>query len=235
VTVVVPNSLAGVEGNSNNGFPFNIATFGLSSQRYQQVYDASQFAALAAGGELITQIAFRPDVTFGAVFSSTLPSIRIDLSTTSLSPDGLSATFASNVGADNTIVYGGASGAPLSLSSAFTGPVAGPKDFDILINLTTPFLYNPANGNLLLDVRNFGGGATTQFDAENTIGDSVSRATTNISGGVNSSTANLTDSFGLVTRFTTAPVQAEVPEPTTVTLLGIGLAGLIIAYRRSKQ
>ena len=56
----------------------------------------------------------------------------------------------------------------LAFSSAFTGPAGGPKDFDILVDLTTPFFYNPALGNLLLDVRNFSGEPTppsTFFDA----------------------------------------------------------------------
>src|SRR5437879_5848047 len=93
--VVVPFAQTATEGNSNNGYPFNITAFGLSSQRYQQVYGASDFIL---GGVVtpqnITQITFRPDALSGAAFSSTLPSIQIDLSTTSKTPDGLSTTFA---------------------------------------------------------------------------------------------------------------------------------------------
>src|SRR5207249_8841041 len=104
--------------------------------------------------------------------TSTLPDIQIDLSTTSAGDDGLSTTYANNVGADDTVVF---TRGALTLSSAFTGPPDGPKDFDIIITLTTPFLYNPALGNLLLDVRNFGGGFTTVLDAvPNQTGDGVS-------------------------------------------------------------
>jgi hypothetical protein len=93
--IVVPNSLANVEGNSNNSYPFNISNVGLPSQHYQQVFSASQFAAI--GGPIsITQILFRADSVFGAAFSSTLPSIRIDMSTTAQSPDGLLLSFAGN-------------------------------------------------------------------------------------------------------------------------------------------
>jgi PEP-CTERM motif len=224
--VVVPNSLAGVEGNSNNSGPFNIAQVGLTEQRYQQVYAASQFAAIPAGGAFITQITFRPDASTGAAFSSTLPSIRIDLSTTGAAPDALSTTFASNTGADDAIVFGGPFGAPLTLSSAFTGPAGGPKDFDIVINLTRSFFYDPSLGNLLLDVRNFGGGATTPFDAQTTAGDSVSRAFT-AGSGVNSATADFTDTLGLVTRFTTT----AVPEPGTLALFGTAALGLAVGVR----
>ncbi len=211
-TVVVPNNARTTEGDINNSYPFNITEFGLSSQRYQQVYAASQFG----GGGLITQIIFRPDATFGEAFTSTLPDIQIDLSTTSAADDGLSSTFADNVGADDTIVF---ARGPLTLSSAFTGPPDGPKDFDIIITLTTPFLYNPALGNLLLDVRNFGGGSTTSFDAVFATGDGVSRV---YNQDVNSGTGT-TDTLGLVTGF------IIVPEPGTGALLLAG-GGTLLAW-----
>lgn len=230
-TVITPNGQASVEGNSDNAFPFDIGQdvgeAPSGTQRYQQVYSASDFAALTAGGEYITQIAFRPDGIAGGAFSTTLSSIRIDLSTVSAGPDALSTTFADNVGANDTIVYGGATGAALSLSSSFTGPVGGPKDFDIIINLTTPFLYNPAAGNLLLDIRNFGGGTTTFFDAEDILGDSVSRVVT-MGSGIGSATADLADSLGLVTQFTTV-----VPEPGTMALAALGGALLLLFRRRN--
>ena len=228
-TVVVPNGLASIEGNTNNGFPFNLELFGLSSQRYQQVFAASDFAFLSEP-QLITQIAFRPDAEFGDPFSSTISNILINLSTTSVAPDGLSTTFANNVGADNTTVFSG----QLSLSSADTGPATGPKDFDIVINLQNPFLYNPSLGNLLLDVKNFSGEPTTQFDAQFSEGDPVSR-TFSLTGNVNGSTGSI-DSLGLVTQFTTAPVSTPVPEPTSVMgLLAMGTLGAGSRLLRKQQ
>jgi len=224
--IVVPNAQTATEGNDDNGYPFNIANFGLNSQRYQQVYNASDFLAAFGGGpKLITQIAFRPNPDVGSSFSSTLPNVQIDLSTTSKTADGLSTTFAANVGADDTVVHSG----PLSLSSAFTGPASGPKDFDIVISLTTPFLYDPTKGNLLLDVRNFGGGFTTQFDAEQFTGDAISRVFTNDANGVNDATGS-PDTVGLVTQFTFQPAAA-VPEPSSLALLGLG-AGALAGWRR---
>src|SRR5262245_33124419 len=128
--VVVPGNLAFVEGNTNNSFPFNISSFDVSSQRYQQVYSATQFE----GSILISGILFRPDAMFGGPFSSTLPNVVISLSTTSAAVDReISPIFADNVGPDVVTVFSGA----LPLSSSFTGPAAGPKDFDIAITLTT--------------------------------------------------------------------------------------------------
>jgi PEP-CTERM motif len=219
-TVVVPNGARTIEGDTNNNYPFNLAVTGLPSQRYQQVYAASQFGGLPSGG-LITQIVFRPDASFGQAFTSTLPDIQIDLSTTSAADDGLSTTFSDNVGADDTVVFGRG---PLTLSSSFTGPPDGPKDFDIIITLTTPFFYNPAHGNLLLDVRNFGGGTTTFFDAVFQTGDGVSRV---FNSDVNSGTGN-TDTEGLVTGF------VIVPEPGSAAMLLAG-GGTLLAWFGSRR
>jgi hypothetical protein len=200
VSIVVPNSLANTEAGNNNTFPFSISSSGLSSQRYQQAYDASQFAAVPGGG-YITQIIFRPDGGGqGSAFSSTLPSIAIQLSSTGATVDGLSTTFDNNIGPDALTVYFGS----LLLSSAFTGPTGGPKNFDIVINLKTPFFYNPASGNLLMDVSNYGGGSSTYFDLIHSFGDSVCRLYTVLPNGVNQTTG-MTDSSGLVTEFTIIP------------------------------
>ena len=211
-TVVVPNSARTTEGNSNNGYPFDLGQTGLTSQRYQQLYAGSQFG----GGGLITQIIFRPDATFGNAFTSTLPDIQIDLAYTNHADDGLSTTFANNITAGDTVVF---ARGPLTLHSAFTGPPNGPKDFDIVITLTTPFFYNPALGNLLLDVRNFGGGSTTFFDAVSPLGDGVSRV---FNQNVNDATGN-TDSEGLVTGF------VIVPEPSSAAMLLVG-GGTLLAW-----
>jgi len=237
-TFVVPNNLATTEGNTANSFPFNISSTCFScplySQRYQQVYSASDFSSLS-GLQQITQILFRPDAYAGSAFSSTLSNIQINLSTTSKAPDFLSTTFANNVGSDDTVVFSG----PLSLSSAFTGPEDGPMDFDIVINLSTPFLYDPQAGNLLLDVRNFGGGITTFFDAQSQSGDSMSRVYTSGSQDVNSATGSA-DSVGLVTKFVTisraTPPARIVPEPSSVlSLLTVGAMAVASAFKGKKK
>jgi len=198
------------------------------------VFAASQFSALG-GPAVLTEIRFRPDAVFGGAFSTTLTDIQIDLSTVSVAPDGLSNTFSLNVGANNTIVRNRGS---LSLSSAFTGPVGSPKDFDIIIPLTTFFTYNPAAGNLLLDVRNFGAGTTAVFDSVSTASDSISRAFTAVGGDVNSLTGSSTfspDSSGLVTQFIfSAPSAVPLPAAAPAgTLLFITLA-ICNRYRKSR-
>lgn len=146
-SVIAPNSMA------NNDSDFGSGILRAANYRSQGVYGSANFPQDI--GLLITELRFRPDRYYGTAFSTTIPNIQINLSTTTRNPESLSSTFANNVGPDNTVVFNG----PLTLSSAFTGPAGGPKDFDIVIPLTTPFLYNPAAGNLLVEVRNSSGSA----------------------------------------------------------------------------
>ncbi|HEX5217770.1 MAG TPA: PEP-CTERM sorting domain-containing protein [Vicinamibacterales bacterium] len=229
---ILPGPWATVEGDYGNAYPFNLggAFVPVTSLRYQQVYDSGAFA----GQVVITGMSFRPDDTeFGGAFSTVLSDVQINMSTTTKAVDGLSNTFSENVGADDTIVFARGS---LPLSSAFTG--AGPKDFDIHIIFTQAFLYNPAIGNLLFDVRNFGGGFTTYFDAAYEEDDIVSRVTASDVNALFPGPDQRTDgndSLGLITQFDTQDPDprdiSEVPEPGTCVLVGIGLAGVARRFR----
>ena len=215
---VVPNALETVPGNGSASVPFHVP---IGSARYQQVFDAAQFSGLGPAGAIITNIAFRADEG-GQSFNTTLPDIQISLSTTTKVPDSLSPVFAANIGANETIVYGRG-----SLHIRTAGP-AGPSNFDIVVPLSNPFFYQPAIGNLLLDVRNFAGGGTTFFDAQVTLGDSISgvQAYTGDGSGSVNSTMGGTHTGGLVTLFEFTPV----PEPGTPSLLIVSVAAFTLVY-----
>jgi hypothetical protein len=187
-SVTTPGAVKTTEGNSDNLYPFNGEPI-----RYQQIVGATEFGG---GAGWISQILLRPDAASGAAFSETLTNVQINLSTTKIPPNGMSKTFAKNIGNDETIVYQGT----LPLSSSFTGPAGGPMAFDIVIPLQTPFFYDSTQGNLLIDVRNFSGGRTTQMDAQDAP-DTTARIW---SLDVNATTAVANDPFpsaGLVLQF----------------------------------
>ena len=204
--IVVPNALTAVEGNLRNCIPIAACE---AIDRYQQVYSSSQFPE---GARFITEIRFRRDRNLGVLpFPPiTFADIEINLSTTEANPDGLSTTFASNIGDDETNVYRGS----LSISSSAPEPVppAAPFDMDIVVVLQEPFVYDPSMGNLLLEWKVHSGEAFVQFvDAENTSGDSVDRL---FATGVDALTGidEPAHSLGLVTMF----VFGFPPETTTI-------------------
>lgn len=218
--IVVPNTLATVEGNDNNFGPF----FN-NSVRYQQVFSASQFPS-STGPLMITQIAFRPD---GSVTDPSLiirfDSVQIDLSTTSRTPSTLSTLFASNVGADDTTVFNSF----VFVNAPVTGPPGGPKDFTVAFALN-PFIYDPSAGDLLLDVRAIesGGGISAPFDAE-----SNNPFTAHLDAPDISATSGTSFATGLVTEFQFTPV----PEPSTLVLASLGtlLVGVGARWRQRRS
>jgi hypothetical protein len=217
-TIIVPNNMANAYG-ANNVNPFDIAAVYASSMRYQEMFGASQFGTVAAGGEYITQIAFRAGSLDGP-FSAM----------TTTENAALSLVFGDNVGADDTTVFSGA----WSFSSAGAAQgQPGPSNFDILLNLTTPFFYNPANGNLVLDVRNFSGGQTAYFDAafqSNPSGAVVTSVWAN-NVAATSTSSGQSAAVGPVAQFTFRP--NPVPEPSAMGLELSGF-GLLLIWTFSK-
>src|SRR5712692_2217079 len=215
--IVVPGDQTLIEGNTAFE-PFT------APSRVQQVYAGSEFG----GGNFVGNILgidFRPDNPLGGLgFTVTIPSVQLDLSTTAKVPDALSPVFAENVGADDTVVFGPG---PLTLHSngGFCG-TGRPCGFDIQIRFQRPFFYNPAAGNLLLDIRTFSGAMTAYYDAEYLPGGSVSLLIGAIDG-----TSGGTWSGGLVTEFLVTPV----PEPSAMILFLVGAGFLVLLIRRRAQ
>lgn len=168
-TVVAPGNLA------SNDVAFGAGTLANPNYRVQEVYGSRHFPT---NGMIITELRYRPDSTYGRAFTASVGNIQFNLSTTSRNSEGLDNTFANNVGADETVVFNGA----LLLTSQFDGPPEGPKAFDISIPLTTPFFYNPAAGNLLVEIRNVSGSTASPLSGQAVSDDSASR----LSGTINS-------------------------------------------------
>jgi hypothetical protein len=135
--LVAPGSHAALEGTGSTNVPFGRST----PTRVQYVYDAMLFAAPAT----ITAIAFRLDGLTAAAAKAVDCELR--LSTLPSSLVGVSADFAANRGADETVVL------PRQIVTLPAGTAVGaPNAFLPPIPLATPFAYNPAQGGLVLEI-----------------------------------------------------------------------------------
>ena len=197
--------------------------------RYQQVYASDAFGG--GGAVSIDELRFRPRM--GNAFAITLSDVRVALSTTAAVPGGLSNTFEDNLGVDEAAVYEGA----LTLSSVGTSGTPS-ADFDLVVEFQTSFVYDPADGNLLVDWQSRGGADTgssfVNFDAQYTGG---SEPFSGLLAGGGGDLAGGALPGGLVTRFEATPAAAAsaagtvIPEPSGFLLFACG-ALFAIAPRR---
>ncbi|HZT30123.1 MAG TPA: VPLPA-CTERM sorting domain-containing protein [Bryobacteraceae bacterium] len=226
LSLVVPNAQATTPGNDNSG------SLSLSDAdlQYQQVFGRGQFSSVP-GYLLITDFAFRASPGTGTI-DVTDTSFSVYMSTSPYAPNSnngntlITSTFASNVGPDNTLVLSGGPGTLWS-SPGCAGP--GPCPFDMAFTLSTPFLYNPSQGFLLLEFQATGlngvSGANGAFDVES----------------FSSPGGSVASVFSLTTGSTTGTVQLSgnvvqfgytlVPEPASCALL-LGGLGALAAMRR---
>ena len=161
--LVVPNRFAEQEDDGYSG-PLG------TPMRLQNVYAASQFPPDPIR---ITELRFRRDAGQQPVPES-MVDLKVTLSTTGKSVDGLEANFDSNFGADTIVVLDGA--IPISSLSESSATFGAPNSFDIRVPLATPFSYDPSKGNLLIEIRNRSGAGITWIDAANDSDDGASRA-----------------------------------------------------------
>jgi hypothetical protein len=179
----------GVDGTS---FP-NFAAGGV----YQQVYDKSAFA----GPITITQLAFASSPAFNTAAGTAEYNFDIAMYATNAGPNGLSTDLAANRGTHFAPVFSGPVVANLTASN----------QFDLVIDIT-PYTYDPAHGNLLLELTmnappQYIGSPTLYFRAGSDPRSSRAANPANVPGGA------FTDSFGLLTRFTgtgVAPAQVTL-------------------------
>lgn len=197
--------------------------------RYQQVFDASQFLAAMPSGGFITQASFSSDF-YCCDICSTVSNVQVSFSTTAASSSSLSPVFAQNEGADQTLVFSGL----LRFGSG--------SGYSEHVPFSSAFFYDPRQGNLLMEVKNFTGdddpcrdpihGRFPGLDAAygSAIPSGVVFAT-----GANTETGFVGSGVGVLTQFSFTPV----PEPATAVIAGtiaVGFAcSAMLSHRRKKK
>jgi hypothetical protein len=193
VTTPTPSTEPVTVGVANDSrcYPFMCNNSGSNegqSIQYQQIYAANAFSGLTQ----INSLTFFRIFAAAAGGTSTIlaGNYRVSLSTTTKAVNGLSTNLSSNIGANNTLIFTGNLGT-MSTTPSFT------------INASTPFVYNPAAGNLLLDIvvtnqtvmQNGTGNGYNDADATGTV---TTRALAVVGG------ENVVEAIGLVTEFNRA-------------------------------
>lgn len=208
ISVGSPDAPSGVE----RCFPLTCGNnYGVTD--YQQVYTSSAFS----GPISISQISFLRDLT--GTTNSEPATFNIFLSTTPLGVSGLTTPLSANNGPDKQLFGNFSVGSTIPNVLSFTG---------------TPFAYDPSKGNLFMDIvfTSTAQNNVVWADLMYTAPLGLSSRAWNGDSGVWIQTDSLYTTFNDAP--STAPTQAN-PEPATISLIGLGLAGVMAGTARRRR
>ncbi len=215
VAVSAPAAFALTIGDPADPATGNCFPFGCSGTRYQQVYNSSLFPNPFSFN---TVTFFNTKFGPGAGIIDTA-NYEIRFSETPKAVNGLdTSVFDNNIGVNDQPFFNGVLGGPIGPSMEF-------------LILGSTYNYDPSQGNLLMDIHKIDlpGSGSVFLDARNgTFGIDSSRA---------HNFGIAFESWGLVTKFgeTNGPGPGPVvPEPSTLLLTTLGLAGAGLSRRRPR-
>lgn len=220
-TQVIPAAYAAAEAASSTSNPWrNLVT----STRVQYCYDASLFAPTGPGPIVITGIRWRANAATNSLTwtGGTFGHVVVDVSTCATDYLTVSGTFDANHGADRTNVRTGA----VVVQPGFGNGTGVPGPWFVDLTFDTPFLYDPAAGDFLIDI---GTDITTWSGGTSALADNESLASSTLGSRVLDTTAfdaatgtvaldqapvielSYSAATGLVPSFTATPVRGTSP------------------------
>lgn len=198
--------------------------------RFQQFYSSGALRSAMPTGAYITGISFRQDDKRGFNGELSFASVEVLLSTTDRSYASSSSTFVDNLGSDATLV---SSLSPVRWTIRHSPGVA--NAFQMPVRFSTPFLYDPRKGNLLIDVTltSASHDITLDFSSRSSSSTDIAWAVWARPGDPPQWGSDLNVGYVFGDAFVIRLDFIPVPEPCGATLLCVGLPVLIFFLRRS--
>ena len=221
--VVSPPEFANAEAPDSAGAYPSVPVF------FQAIERADVFGGLPGGAGFLNAISTRPDELTAVGTQASFDRLQIRVGTTTVDPASMSNTFADNRTGPLTLVYDGPWSGEVTNPDP-TGPATRP--FDYVFPLDDSFLYNPADGNLIVEW-------TIEGPTSTLPGNSLPTDTAFLYSGpqkwkwtddLGADSPVGVGEFAIVTQYSFTPV----PEPNTAALAAVG--GLFAGFvKRARQ
>ena len=211
MTHVIPFGTATANGTTANVFPWGTSGSGLPGLRVQACYDGSNFLNGGINSTIvITRLRWRADSPLGSWAGGTYNPATISLSTAAVNWNAVGLNWSANHGFNLTQCYNG----PVMVQP-WAGGATGLGPFVVDVTLSSPFLYYPGGGDLIIDTDwqsgAYSGGSLPALDVD---GLSTTLASS-VFGSVSYPAATSpTLNYGLVVEVTYSPLISSIARAT---------------------
>lgn len=148
LSVTVPAGTSAVEGNTNNTFPWGSTSTTFPGLRTQLIYDSSNFTSQGVVSPIvITRLRWRANGSTSTWVGGVYANATVSLGTCPVDQALVTANFVNQQGPDFTACYTGPVQFLAGTGAGTTVP--GPTVVDVA--LSTPFVYDPSLGDLVID------------------------------------------------------------------------------------